>query len=114
MKEQLALGLDAVGEKMEDFAKKACPVDSGRLKDSITYITQTSQGEAGPKAESGDTTPRGTPDENEVQVGTNVKYAKYMEFGDKYSHKTGRAHFLRDAAANHSSTYKKILEAALK
>lgn len=114
MKEQLALGLDSVGEKMEKFAKGSCPTDTGRLKDSITYVTATSQGSAGPRAQSGDSTPKGTPEEFEVQVGTNVEYAKYVEYGDKYHHDSGKAHFLRDAAANHTSTYKKILEAALK
>lgn len=114
MKEQLKLGLDAVGEAMEGHAKEGCPEHTGRLRDSITYVTETSQGVPGHRAQSGDADKRGTPDEFEVQVGTNVKYAPYQEYGDNYSHRTGGAHFLRNAAANHTSEYKSKLEAALK
>lgn len=114
MKEQLRLALDAVGESMEGHAKSECPVDTGRLRDSIVYATETSQGSPGPNAQSGDSEKKGSPDEFEVQVGTNVVYAPYQEYGDNMSHRTGGAHFLRNAAANHASEYKSILEAGLK
>lgn len=113
LREQVQLGLGAIGEAMEGHAKEGCPIDTGRLRDSITYVTKTAQGSAGPKAQEGDASPRGTPEELEVQVGTNVKYAKYQEFGDNMSHRTGGAHFLRNAAANHADEYKTILETAL-
>lgn len=114
MRKQLELGLASVGESMEGHAKDGCPVDTGRLRDSIVYVTETSQGSPGPKAQDDDGIPHGTPDECEVQVGTNVVYAPYQEYGDSFSHTTGGAHFLRNAAANHTAEYKSILEAALK
>ena len=113
MKEQLEVGLAAVGEKMEDNAKGGCPVRTGRLRDSIVYVTKDSHGTPGPKAEGDDGKPKGKAEEYEVQIGTNVKYAPRQEFGDNISHKTGGAHFLRNAAANHADKYKSILETAL-
>lgn len=114
LKLQLAIGLAAVGEEMEGKAKDGCPVDTGRLRDSIVYVTQHATGNSGPMAVGDDSAPRGTPDEYEVQVGTNVVYAPYQEFGDNMSHKTGGAHFLRNAASSNQARYKALLEAALK
>ena len=113
MKSQVKLGLDSIGESMEKYAKSGCPVDTGRLRDSIVYATETSQGSPGPMAEGEDGIPHGTPPELEVQVGTNVEYAKYVEFGDNKNFTTGGAHFLRDGAQGHSDEFKSILEAAL-
>ena len=48
-----------------------------------------------------------------MYIGTNVEYAPYVEYGDNATHKTGGAHFLRDAAAEHGEHYKQIMEAAL-
>ena len=60
-------------------------------------------------------------DENEmaVYIGTNVEYAPYVEYNEKARHDPpefggGKAHFLRDAAANHGDHYRSIMEAALK
>jgi phage gpG-like protein len=66
-------------------------VDTGRLRNSISHEVV----------------------ENDVYIGTNVEYAPYVEYGE-YKHTTGKNHFLRDAATNHSEHYKKIMEAALK
>ena len=107
------LGLNAVGEKMEEHAKKRTPVNTGRLKDSITYATKTKHSSPGAKAQGGDATPHGSVPEMEVQLGTNVEYAEKQEYGDSIKHRVGAAHFLRDAAANHNSEYEAILEAAL-
>lgn len=113
-KEQAYIALAAVGEKMEGYAKSDCPVHTGRLHDSITYITQKTQSSPGPKAQSGDSDKRGNPDEYEVQVGTNVEYAKYVEYDDHKSHPSGRAHFLRNCLSGHNDEYKATIEAALK
>ena len=107
------LGLNAVGEKMELHAKERTPVDTGRLRDSITYATRTKHSSPGAEAKVGDATPRGSVPDMEVQLGTNVEYAETQEYGDSIKHRVGAAHFLRDAAANHNSEYEAILEAAL-
>jgi hypothetical protein len=93
MKDQIILGLKSIGQECEGYAKEDCPVDTGRLRNSISH-----------KVASG---------EQAVYIGTNVEYAPYVEYGD-YAHTTGKNHFLRDAAANHGDHYKEIMEAALK
>ena len=93
MREQVALGLEAIGQEAEGYAKDDCPVDTGRLRNSISHKVEEQ--------------------EEAVYIGTNVAYAPYVEYGE-YEHKTGKNHFLRDAATNHSEHYKKIMEAALK
>ena len=93
MRQQVLLGLEAIGQECEGYAKDDCPVDTGRLRNSIAHMVEG--------------------DDNKVYVGTNVEYAPYVEYGE-YKHITGKNHFLRDAAANHGDHYKAILEAALK
>lgn len=93
MKDQVNIALAAIGETAEGYAKDNCPVDTGRLRNSITNKVE--------------------PDAKAVHIGTNVEYAPYVEFRD-VNHKTGRAHFLRDAVTDHTDHYKSILEAALK
>lgn len=93
MKEQVALGLESIGQEAEGYAKDDVPVDTGRLRNSIAHTVNDS--------------------EQAVYIGTNVEYAPYVEYGE-YQHTTGKNHFLRDAAANHGDHYRSILEAALK
>ena len=80
-------GLEAIGLTAETYAKKATPVDTGRLRNSISY---TVDGEA-------------------AYIGTNVEYAPYVELG------TNRAkahHMLQKAATEHSAEYKRLAEDA--
>lgn len=91
--EQIVKGLTAMGERGASYAKEDCPVDTGRLRASIAKV---------PVAE-----------ELAVYIGTDVDYGKYVEYDDTKSHQTGKAHFLRDAAANHSDEYREIMKAAL-
>lgn len=89
LQNQLITGLEAVGLTAEGYAKDNCPVDTGRLRNSITNQVI------------------GT----DVYIGSNVEYAKYVEYGAK-----GRkpVHFLQQAAANHTQEYKQLIESALK
>ena len=86
------LALKMVGETAEGYAKEECPVDTGRLRNSITYDVR----------------------EDHVDIGTNVEYAVYVEYDDSKQHTTGKAHFLRDAATTHGDEYKKLVELAMK
>lgn len=90
-RDQIVKGLTAIGSTAEGYAKDNCPVDTGRLRNSIAYAVE----------------------ENEVQIGTNVEYAPIQEFHDM-RHKSGQAHFLRDAATTHGDEYQAIMEAALR
>lgn len=93
MRQQVLLGLETIGQEAEGYAKSDCPVDTGRLRNSIAHKV--------------------IDDENSVYIGTNVEYGVYVEFREA-THKTGKAHFLRDAATTHSDHYQAILKAALK
>lgn len=84
-------GLEACGMVAETYAKQGAPVDTGRLRNSIAHAVVES--------------------EKAAYIGTNVEYAPFVEFGH---HSYAGAHFLRDAAANHSEEYKAIIEESLK
>lgn len=86
----LVKGLTQCGLLGEGYAKMACPVDTGRLRNSITY--QIDEGE---KA---------------VYIGTNVEYGPYVELGTRHSKAKP---FLRPAAEDHAAQYRKALQSAL-
>lgn len=87
----IARALEKCGLVAEGYAKAACPVDTGRLRNSITYEVR--------------------PGEGEVYVGTNVEYAPYVEDGTR--HRDG-VRFLRKAAEEHGAEYRRILESELR
>lgn len=92
--DQMITALTAVGMQCEKYAKQNCPVDTGRLRNSITHDVR--------------------PSERAVYIGTNVEYAAEVEFNEKMSHRVGQAHYLRDAVTNHKDEYKKLAEFYLK
>ena len=87
--------LSLMGETVEGYAKEDCPVDTGNLRNSLTHREGTLEG---------------SPVE---YVGTNVEYAPYVEFIDRYHHEVGKAHFLRDGAQDHVNEIKAIAETTL-
>lgn len=86
----LARALESIGLAAEGYAKRACPVDTGNLRNSITH-----QLDVGDKS---------------VYVGTSVEYAPYVEMGTS---RTAAQPFLRPAATEHEGTYRGILRRAL-
>lgn len=110
LKEKVEVTLRTCGQTAEGYAKEDCPVDTGRLRNSITYATTSYQSPA--NANPPDYQLQGKPAENEVVVGTNVEYAPYVEYGDM-NHKVGKKHFLRDSLAKHQNHYKSIIKAAI-
>ena len=60
------------------------------------------------------TAPTDPPDRQAVYIGTNVEYAKKQETGDSLHHTVGKAHFLRDAVANHADEFKRVAEKQLR
>ena len=79
-------GLEICGGMAESYAKRLCPVDTGRLRNSITHQQYD--------------------DKTEV-IGTNVEYAPYVENG---TWKIKPHHFLRRAAENHANEYKAVIQ----
>lgn len=91
--DKVRLALSLMGEVVEGYAKEDCPVDTGRLRNSLTH-------QAG--------------DEQTEYVGTDVEYGPYQEFGDSYHHTVGKAHFLRDGATTHIDELRDVAQNTLK
>ena len=109
IKAAIQRALKRIGLQAESFAKKLCPVDTGGLRNSINHKVQ----------------------ENDAYIGTNKEYAAYVELGTgkyydggrktawAYQDAKGNWHmthgqraqpYLKPAAANHTKTYKNIVE----
>ena len=89
--EQIEIALEAVGLQAEGYAKLKCPVDTGRLRNSITHATVKR--------------------EKAVYIGTNVEYAPYVEMGTV---KQKAQPYLAPAVTEHVPEYKEIAEHFLK
>lgn len=89
MEQAIKNGLEAIGLTAEGHAKKETPVDTGRLRNSISHTT----------------------DDEATYIGTNVEYAPYIELGSRG--KDGH-HMLQKAATEHTSEYKKLMEDSMK
>ena len=82
-------GLEAIGLVAEGHAKKLTPVDTGRLRNSISHAT----------------------DDEAAYIGTNVEYGPYVELGSP----TIKAHhMLQKAATEHADEYKRLMEDSMK
>lgn len=86
----VASALEEMGLACEGYAKLACPVDTGRLRSSVTHMTK--------------------PSDDAVYVGTNVEYGPCVELGTV--HMAARP-FLKPAAADHADVYREILRRRL-
>ena len=82
-------GLESIGLVAEGHAKKLTPVDTGRLRNSISHAT----------------------DDEAAYIGTNVEYGPYVELGSP----TIKAHhMLQKAATEHTAEYKRLMEDSIK
>lgn len=82
--------LEEIGLAAEGYAKRACPVDTGNLRNSITHAVESA--------------------DNAVYIGTNVEYAPYVELGTS---RQKAQPFLRPAASEHGAQYRQVLKKAL-
>ncbi len=89
--EQIEAALIAIGLTAESYAKEKCPVDTSRLRNSITNQVRTG--------------------EKSVYIGTDVEYAAFVELGT--SRMKARP-YLKPAATEHTAEYKALAEQALK
>lgn len=87
----IAKALEQIGLAAERFAKTETPVDTGRLRNSITHVLDL--------------------EDESVYIGTNVEYAPYVELGARG--RSGKK-MLTHAAQNHGDYYRGLLEKALK
>lgn len=82
----IEVAMEEVGMVAEGYAKILCPVDTGRLRNSITH---------------------GMVDDHTVAIGTNVEYGPHVELGTV---RQKAQPYLRPAAGNHKSEYRAILK----
>ena len=90
LKRRIPVALEAVGGEAEGDVKLRTPVDTGRLRNSITHMME------------GDDT---------VVIGTNVEYAAYVEMGTR---KMDAQPYLKPGIEENLDKYGEILERALK
>ena len=117
---QLTLAMEDVGMEAEGDVKQLCPVDTGRLRNSITYAlagrpaniseyrpnSTDKNGRKPRNTKPGKYTGSAPGDENDyaVFIGTNVEYAKFVEEG------RNKTPFLRPGITNNMDKYKGIIE----
>ena len=89
MDKAIERGLEAIGLTAEGHAKKETPVDTGRLRNSISHAVE----------------------DKSAYIGTNVEYAPYVELGAR-----GRKgkHMLQRSATEHADEYKRLMEESMK
>ena len=111
--------LTAIGSSAETHTKDNITaddlIDTGRLRNSITYATGDYSGigtytDSNKKSYS-DATARNTPKDDEVGIGTNVEYAAYTELGTQH---IAAHHYLKRAVTEHKDEYKKLTVQAIK
>lgn len=83
----ISTALEEIGMLAEGYAKRACPVDTGRLRNSITHQMGSER--------------------RSVYIGTNVEYAPHVELGTRHQQAQP---YLRPAAQDHSSQYRQVLK----
>ncbi len=83
------------------------PVQTGRLRGSITYATARERTDAKIKGD-GVSQPK---DKDTVHIGSNVEYSNYVEFGTKYM---GAQPFLRPAFDRNKKNVSKIFANEIK
>lgn len=113
--------LTMIGMDVETAAKKLAPVDTGLLRNSITWAiageganTQTYQAnEGGGTGMYQGTAPENRPHQYTVHLGTNVEYAMVQETGS-FKHVQGQSPFLRPAVNNNIQHFKDIIVQELK
>lgn len=132
--------LEAIGLQCEGYAIALCPTDTGLLANSITHAVggyspsvssyrqnQThADSPATRRAKTAGKSTKGTQGEysgtmgrkgdESVYIGTNVEYAKYVEFGHQSpaGKQVSPQPFLRPAVQDHLDEYKRIAEQELK
>ena len=98
MDRALAEALDEIGEMVVQRARELCPVDTGRLRNSITH-RMGGGGFSFPGM--------GAAVGKEVTVGSNVEYAAYVELGTS---RTDAQPFLWPAAEDYAGEYRRVVE----
>ena len=114
LEEALMKALRVCGETAQTYAKKACPVDTGLLRNSITYaVAGEAAAESSYKANKGNetgsytgTAPQAASGKYTVYLGTNVEYAQDVELGIGQKAQP----YIEPAVSGHTTKYKNIIK----
>ena len=87
LQRKMEMALTAIGAAAESHAKDYCPVDTGRLRNSISN----------------------THDADSAYIGSNVEYAAYVELGT--SRRKAKP-YLKPAVTQHTDEYKELAKQA--
>lgn len=121
---QAEKALTAVGMLAEKYAKENAPVDTGRLRNSITFAIagqapniqsyKADRPRSGKQSDVEGGTYEGTmgsSKETGVYIGTNVEYASAVEFGTTLQ----RPHpYLKPAVSEHGDEYRRLFDEIMK
>lgn len=83
--------LEAIGLQAEGYAKRLCPVDTGRLRNSISHTYDLAS--------------------HKAYIGTNVEYGPYVELGTR---RMKARPYLKPAATEHGDEYREIMKRYMK
>ena len=103
-------GLTKIAINVEGDAISLVPVDSGRLKGSITYAVKGGESNTRSPAKPGDGVSSPT-DEMTAHVGTNVEYAQHVEYGTV---KMSAQPFLRPALNQNRKSGNRIMQTEIR
>lgn len=109
--------LTMLGMEAETAAKKLAPVDTGLLRNSITFAIAGEEAniasyhaDRGGETGSYEGSSPQTPGSHSVHIGSNVEYAMAQEVGD---FRDGPHAFLRPAINNNTARFKEIIKEEL-
>lgn len=116
--QQAIVALEACGLAAEGYAKRLCAVDTGLLRNSITYAVDGRGPASGSYSDNsgnqhgsyGGSAPTESGNNHSVYIGTNVEYAPYVEMGTS---RIPAQPFIQPAVESHGNEYKRILESYL-
>lgn len=104
-------GLHLSGQAQLELENDPRRVDTGRLRNSISYATSENNGaRPAPPATAEDSEPRSTPEKNTLYVGTNVEYGIYVHEGTQ---RMAPNRFLRNAFDRNEEQVQQKLKEAL-
>lgn len=117
--ERIETALEQCGIRAEELAVGKCPVDTGLLRNSITYALDGQPAKKGAyKADRGPKTgsyagqaPKEGSGVRSVIIGSNVEYAPIVELG---SSKRKPKPFLKPAVQDHKGDYAEIIKRNIK
>lgn len=117
MGKKVEKALKIIGMKAESYAKSLCPVDTGLLRNSITFaldgeepaITEYKDNDGDKQGVYSGVATEEQKGKRSVSVGSNVQYAPYQELGAPNINLQARP-FIRPAIENHMDEYRQAAE----